>query len=88
MKFLERFDHWEALLFSSLLAAAGLIAWVAVEAIRADGRIDHCYVSYSSFRDEPGSWLVKGHVNWRDDVTLGEAKTSSDAALLLGEVCK
>jgi hypothetical protein len=62
---------------SALLVVVFLL-WMAVSACRSDGKITYCYIEQTFARYD-----VRGHREWRTDVTIGTATRPEEADKLL-----
>ncbi len=93
-------DDWEGIdwfgfsLIMSLLVSIVIGFVVGICALRADGKVDNCYTEWhASLETMPGisqsngAFIVKGHIPWRTDVTLGSAPTADEAHELMKKVC-
>lgn len=80
---------WCAGVFGMLLFALAVMSLVCLSnVIKADGRVDHCYIEfYNQSQVMPGTYVVNGHRPWRPDVVLGHADTPEQARDLLKNVC-
>lgn len=87
MRAWESIKNWEFFELAFVLgciAAVTLALTCAICSIRADGRSDYCFVE----QHEHGVYLVREHVPWRDDRTLGAFIDPTEANDFKTEVCQ
>lgn len=83
------FDTWIAtLLLSALIGLMVLIGTAITMSVRADNKIDHCYVEYAQPSNiQPGIFVVRGFIPWRSNVIVASAQTSEEAHQKMIEQC-
>ena len=95
MRLIDNIKNWDegdwfgGLLCTMLLGAVLTAGVVGITALRSDGKVDFCYTQFVNSQGVPHSdgYLVKGHIPWRTDVTLGNADTPEKAQELLQQTC-
>lgn len=75
METLAKLQEWLTTLMVTVLIGfamifIGTVIWNA--GIRgSEGKIDYCYVSRVEYQNSVAAFQLKGHVPWRNDVTVG-----------------
>lgn len=73
MKRYEPIEWFFFCIFLGALTLAGYGVYAGTQAITSDGRVD-----YQGSASGPGKYVFKGHVPWRSDRVLADAKEIAD----------
>lgn len=78
-------DVWACLALLVLVSIIGVGVWAIVACIRADGRVDHCYVERRL--ELLPTFVAVGHRPWRLDIDIAVESTSDQAQEKLRAMC-
>jgi hypothetical protein len=70
-------NFWEKLV--AVVVVVGLVGGLIclIAAARSDGKIDHCWIEFAQYQTP--HYEIKGHRDWRSDVTIASEATVEEA---------
>ena len=77
---LEDWGHaWMFLLYLLGMVAGGFLCYLAIGGVAADKHVDYCYIRVVDSGKCEHDFVLYGHRNWTDDITMGTFPAFGDA---------